>query len=361
MANTNSETQIEGTASNHCATKIKTSRTSNLNFSWTIEKYSVFSQINSAVLKSAEFSAVDDDLKWYLTHSMQCNLYNEIVSVDVSLYPVNDVLVTYVLVSGNAKISLIKPECEMKRCLEKVFSYNFKKKDEETCCFELDKIEEMEKWLYEDKLTIHCQVSYTRYTDIVTTSTSLVSTPIKISESDHSLDFEKILNDEYFSDVTISVGDKNYPGHKAILSARSPVFNSMFRNDMQENNKSRIVIADIDQKTFQEMMRYIYTGKVENIEESAFELLPFADKYDLKELRIMCENVLCQKLSTDNVARILILADMHHAEDLKARTLRFIKVNHSKCKDFKETEVWNVLTTSRPHLMNDLMKIFFDE
>ncbi|XP_065204072.1 speckle-type POZ protein-like [Planococcus citri] len=166
---------------------------------------------------------------------------------------------------------------------------------------------------------------------------------------------------EDFSDVTISVKGKNYPAHKLILAARSSVFKAMFRNDMQESQKNRIVINDIEEETFEEMLHYIYTGKVKNLEESAFELLSVADKYDLKELKNACEGILLSKLSADNVGKILVLADMHNAEELKANALRFIKAKYSNCGNYENTEMWKILTESRPSLMKDMLAMVFNK
>lgn len=38
----------------------------------------------------------------------------------------------------------------------------------------------------------------------------------------------------------------------------------------------------------------------------------------------MCEETLCSNLSVENVAEILILADLHSAEQLKAQAIDFI-------------------------------------
>lgn len=47
-------------------------------------------------------------------------------------------------------------------------------------------------------------------------------------------------------------------------------------------------------------------------------------QYALERLKIMCEEALCSNLSVENVADILILADLHSAEQLKAQAIDFI-------------------------------------
>lgn len=43
------------------------------------------------------------------------------------------------------------------------------------------------------------------------------------------------------------------------------------------------------------MLRYIYIGKTRNIEIIVADLLLAASKYDIKDLKILCENELIKK------------------------------------------------------------------
>lgn len=47
-------------------------------------------------------------------------------------------------------------------------------------------------------------------------------------------------------------------------------------------------------------------------------------QYALERLKVMCEEALCTNLSIENAADILILADLHSADQLKAQSIDFI-------------------------------------
>lgn len=47
-------------------------------------------------------------------------------------------------------------------------------------------------------------------------------------------------------------------------------------------------------------------------------------QYALERLKVMCEEALCSNLSIENAAEILILADLHSADQLKAQAIDFI-------------------------------------
>lgn len=51
---------------------------------------------------------------------------------------------------------------------------------------------------------------------------------------------------------------------------------------------------------------------------------PYYFQYALQRLKVTCEESLCTNLAVDNVAEILILADLHNADQLKEMAIDFI-------------------------------------
>jgi len=47
-------------------------------------------------------------------------------------------------------------------------------------------------------------------------------------------------------------------------------------------------------------------------------------QYALERLKVMCEDALCSSLTVDNVSEVLVLADLHSAEQLKAHAIDYI-------------------------------------
>lgn len=50
----------------------------------------------------------------------------------------------------------------------------------------------------------------------------------------------------------------------------------------------------------------------------------FHSQRALERLKVMCEDALCSNLSVENAAEILILADLHSADQLKTQAVDFI-------------------------------------
>jgi len=154
-----------------------------------------------------------------------------------------------------------------------------------------------------------------------------------------------------FSDVTLSVGDQQFHAHKALLAARSPVFAAMFEHNMEETKQNRVDITDVDHEVLREMLRFIYTGKVNNMEKMAKELLAVADKYAVEQLKMMCAEGLRAKLSIKNAADVLILADLHTVEHLQAQTINFIC---TRAVAVMKKPKWKSMITSHPHLIAEV-------
>lgn len=70
---------------------------------------------------------------------------------------------------------------------------------------------------------------------------------------------------------------------------RSPVFNAMFIHNTMESQRKEIKIEDLDIETVQDMLKYMYAGKIENLNTRSPRLLEAADKYQLSELKEICE------------------------------------------------------------------------
>jgi len=186
----------------------------------------------------------------------------------------------------------------------------------------------------EDRLTVLCEITIDGK-DIQQSGiqTPPIKPPLKMCLDKLSCDFSKLLDDGQFSDITIVCENEEkevvqIPAHKAVLGARSPVFNAMFAHNMAEAQTKEVNIIDLNLPTVRDMLRYMYVGKIEDLNMKSPNLLEAADKYQLSELKETCEEMLSENLTTENSLECLVLADLHNAEELKQSCVKFI-VEHS--------------------------------
>lgn len=304
------------------------------------------------VLKSSTFSAgANDKLKWCLRVNPKgldeeskdyLSLYLLLVSCNKSE------------VRAKFKFSILNAKREETKAMESQRAYRFVQgKDWGFKKFIRRDflMDEANGLLPDDKLTIFCEVSVVG--DTVNVSGQSNCTPVKVPECRLSENLGQLFDRSSFSDVTLCVGGREFLAHKAILAARSPVFNAMFEHEMTESKQNRVDIQDVDHEVMREMLRFTYTGKAPNLDKMADDLLAAADKYNLERLKVMCEDALCSNLTIENVCDILVLADLHSAEQLKTHAIDFI---NSHATDVMETTGWRSMIQAHPHLIAEAFR-----
>ncbi|XP_043287597.1 BTB and MATH domain-containing protein 43-like [Venturia canescens] len=127
------------------------------------------------------------------------------------------------------------------------------------------------------------------------------------------------------SDVTFVFDDKELLAHKAVLAVRSEVFEAMFLSDMKEKDTSRVEIVDTKAKIFEEFLKYLYTGELNDLKNKSEEILLLADKYQVCELKDMCENFFLENISEENVMEYLIVADKYRCTSLKKKATNILQ------------------------------------
>ncbi|KAK2868847.1 hypothetical protein Q7C36_000718 [Tachysurus vachellii] len=354
-------------AESWCYTQVKVVKFS---YMWTINNFSFCREEMGEVLKSSTFSSgPNDKMKW-------CLRVNPKGLDDES----KDYLSLYLLlvncpkseVRAKFKFSLLNAKREETKAMESQRAYRFVQgkdwgfKKFIRRDFLLD---EANGLLPDDKLTLFCEVSVVQ--DSVNISGQSNMNMLKVPECQLADDLGSLWEGSRFTDCSLFVGGQEFKAHKSILAARSPVFNAMFEHKMEESKKNRVDISDVEPDVFREMMVFIYTDKAPNLEKMADHLLAAADKYALERLKVMCEEALCNSLSVENVADILILADLHSAEQLKTQAIDFINrcsvLRQLGCKDGKnwnsnhaadimETAGWKAMIQSHPHLVAEAFR-----
>ncbi|EFX81387.1 hypothetical protein DAPPUDRAFT_34198, partial [Daphnia pulex] len=114
-----------------------------------------------------------------------------------------------------------------------------------------------------------------------------------------------------------------------ILAARSPMFAAMFAHPTIENLTNSFEIQDVEPNVFQEILRFIYTGRVSStaMENLTAPLIATVDKYllVLDQLKKECENHLIHRMSAVNCLDLLVLVTHHPAEHLKTNAVDFFR------------------------------------
>ena len=84
-------------------------------------------------------------------------------------------------------------------------------------------------------------------------------------------DFHTLLTDSTDCDFEIKTESRMWKVHKVILSARSSVFKTMLSSNFKESNENRLEITDTDADVINEIICYMYSGKVPNLQDISSE------------------------------------------------------------------------------------------
>lgn len=172
----------------------------------------------------------------------------------------------------------------------------------------------------QDALAINCQITSSRVRHTSRQKKTLVD---HRTETNLAEELASFLGDVRFSDLIFCVRGREFPAHKVIVAARSPVLLALFQESSAKQH--RVEVKNVEPEVFQQALKYVYTGQVDHLDTMAAPLLAVADKYALNHLKSICEDSLIRSMTSSNVGSIYMLADVHSAEHLKNEALKLIQ------------------------------------
>src|SRR2546430_8897527 len=119
-------------------------------------------------------------------------------------------------------------------------------------------------------------------------------------------DLRLLINNPKYSDLEILCEDeKKLYGCRAILAARSEVFNSLLYNGMKETYENQISFPEINSVGMEIVLEYTYTGSVEKeslTKENIVEAFYAADYFQLPDLQDFIMKIIIETTSKENYA-----------------------------------------------------------
>lgn len=177
-----------------------------------------------------------------------------------------------------------------------------------------------------DRLTVYCKVQiYGDQNNFSKCSGSGIKTKLKDS-------LGLYLCNQKLSDVMLIVEDQEIPAHSQILAMRSSVFSTLL-STKDPSEQKRLLLKDMSHGVVLEMLRFIYTDRVKDLEEIAKELLLAAILYDIKQLKKTCLKTIQSQIDISNAIDLLEFADKHFITELKMSTMDFVKKNAIAVKE----------------------------
>jgi speckle-type POZ protein len=167
-----------------------------------------------------------------------------------------------------------------------------------------------------------------------------------------------LYDDMQFCDVNFNVGGREFLVHKVILTTRSKYFAAMFKHPTKEQSTNQVKIEDIDPEVFDQLLRFIYTGRVplDKLETMAAELFIAADKYLMDELKMKCENYLPSQMSPDNCVILLLHGDLQNPNKHLKEAAKFFRRNPSQVM---ATDGWKKMKQENAAVLFDVFEFVY--
>ncbi|CAL5005158.1 unnamed protein product [Urochloa decumbens] len=132
------------------------------------------------------------------------------------------------------------------------------------------------------------------------------------------------------SDVSFVVDGEKFPAHRAMLSARSPVFKAQLLGSMADAKMESITLHDIAPDTFRVMLRFMYTDAFpedselgDSPKERLQDLFTAADRFALDRLKLLCARKMWEDVSAETICAILACAETYNCQELKKKCIDF--------------------------------------
>ena len=202
----------------------------------------------------------------------------------------------------------------------------------------------------------------------------VISGKIKSIKADITLDFEpspqlickqKFLNyvntclvfNVFKEDGTVAKKDfkivcregEEFGFNRSILCKISPVFERMLANCW------RIEINDTTPKTIKAFRNILSLNYIQT-EELTFEMLLFADKYEIHPLYNLCQDHLCTAITKENVFDVIKAANYTKDEKLIGKSAEFMRANLGAF-DMEENPEWTKFCKENPECGNKILNL----
>ena len=141
-----------------------------------------------------------------------------------------------------------------------------------------------------------------------------------------------LFDNELMSDVSFTSGKSSriFHAHKYVLATSSAVFYAMFYGNLAQK-ESTIRIADADEESFKEFLRYLYTDDCEMTAENAIGVMYLAKKYLIWSLAEKCCKILEESVKPDNAFAALEQAVLFGEKHLETKCWDLVSEKTQEC------------------------------
>ncbi|XP_032665397.1 speckle-type POZ protein-like [Odontomachus brunneus] len=201
------------------------------------------------------------------------------------------------------------------------------------------------EYMPNDTLTIYIECEWQNDVSQKIMFTRISESYVNLSEKTK----ETVLDKE--SLVTFIVGDKRLYANKNLICAKSTVFEIMFSSKMKKGETNEVKITDVKYDILKLLLSYIQFCLIPDLNVKDVQILSdlfmAADKYNIKDLKILCEFHLIKLINAENYTELSAKICLKNTQYLEKYIQDFAKIR-TKC--IFEPEVIKLIENSASSL-----------
>lgn len=143
-----------------------------------------------------------------------------------------------------------------------------------------------------------------------------------VSELAHEINQLRL--EKTLCDVILVVEGAEFSAHKTVLAASSTFFNNLFTVNMKEKEELRIEIGGLRASDMEDLLVYLYTGRIEITESNAWDVIASANYLLVPTLKELGSNFLEEKLSVSNCLSTYKFAEAYDCFELTKASHDFV-------------------------------------
>ncbi|XP_034181650.1 kelch-like protein 10 isoform X1 [Osmia lignaria lignaria] len=115
-----------------------------------------------------------------------------------------------------------------------------------------------------------------------------------------------------------------FPIHRAILSACSPYFRTLFTTTLHSREKTDVLLPGVSSNMMNLLLEYAYLRSISINNENVYQLLVTADYLNVLGVLELCCEYLKQNLAAENCISVMRFAREHFCKGLENSTYRYV-------------------------------------
>ncbi|ELU16048.1 hypothetical protein CAPTEDRAFT_114856, partial [Capitella teleta] len=161
------------------------------------------------------------------------------------------------------------------------------------------------------------------------------SADFSISNADNSNVLEALegqRSEKRLCDVTLKIGNDEFPAHRCVLAAASQYFSRMFEEyNFTESRNEEVELHSVTKVALTTILDMIYTGRLHLDVDSVHQVLAGADHFLINEVKHACAEFMLMVLkspsASDEALKVRQSAELYDLTDVEHEADRVISLN----------------------------------